>query len=420
MKNSRNSLLKIAQLLIKLTQQGDTGTLNLTAGTRSWQFFISNGVLNYAIDGAFRVRRWQRIVKRYRLRMEVLTKAPVCDVQWEYVLLCRAIRDGQIRMDQAREAIARVVHEVLFVAASESDIEFSWKGDRESRMTLSSTVTPVGLGLEQVPGVLKEVRDLQHSWQECQLPSEYINRGVSLSLSPSSEPSSQDSTLMSLGALLNGKYCVWDIAQKLDQSPLMAARMVKHFMSREVLSFKVLQDLPQPPELKLMTSHSSTLGSPAIASVQSGLTIACIDDSPTVLNQMDRILVGMGCRSIGVREPIQALPTLLAAQPDLIFLDLIMPVVTGYELCAQIRRASTLKDVPVVVLTSNDGAFDRVRANLAGAMDFMSKPVDILRIVNMLRKHTNRKATLPVNPKPNMMEMSYRGLPSRMDRVPSH
>ncbi|MEM1426237.1 MAG: hypothetical protein AAGF75_06770, partial [Cyanobacteria bacterium P01_H01_bin.130] len=73
------------------------------------------------------------------------------------------------------------------------------------------------------------------------------------------------------------------------------------------------------------------------------------------------------------------------------------------------------------VLTSNDAAFDRVRANLAGATDFMSKPVDILRIVNMLQKYANRKATaLPANPKPNMMEMSYRGLPSRLTRVPSH
>lgn len=394
MMNPPNSLLYIAQLIIKISQQSETGMLTLTAGARNWKFFFTDGVLNYAVDEYHRVRRWQRLVTRHSLNMAVLTNAPICHSPWEYVLLCRGIRDGQIQMEHARQAIARVVEEVLFVAASAAEVKSSWSGSREVQVALSSTVVQVGLNLDALQKVLKEVRDLQKAWAKTNLPSDHVNRGINLMVSPQVS-SLQKSTLLSLGALLNGTRTFWDMAQTLNHSPLAAARMVKHFVNRNVLSFETLQDTPQPPELKVMATGSWSGSSGNNSSGRhSGLTIACIDDSPSVLNQMDRILAGMGCRSVGIREPIQALPTLLNAQPDLIFLDLIMPVVTGYELCAQIRRASTLKDTPVVVLTSNDGAFDRVRANFAGATDFMSKPVDILRIVTMLQKYSNHKSNI--------------------------
>ncbi|MEM6502158.1 MAG: response regulator [Cyanobacteria bacterium P01_C01_bin.89] len=402
MKSSSNSLLYVAQLLIKLTQQSDTGVLTLSTGQKSWRFYFADGILNYAVDEHHRVRRWFRLVTRYNLNMGVLTNAPICYSPWEYVLLCRGIRDGQIRIDQAAQAIARVVQEVLFTAASEVKLAARWDGNKEARLSLSSTVTQVGLDLEGVQKVLKSVRDLLRSWSDIGLPFAHVNCGIGLTVAPG-VASPKESTLLSLSALLNGTRSFWDVAQKLNQTPLAAARMLKHFDSRNVLSFEPLQNLPQPPELKVMQATSPVVGTGGVGKrAHGGMTIACIDDSPSVLNQMDRILAGMGCRSVGIREPIQALPTLLNAQPDLIFLDLIMPVVTGYELCAQIRRASALKDVPVVVLTSNDGAFDRVRANLAGATDFMSKPVDILRIVSVLKKYANYKNNIESSPKIQM------------------
>ncbi|MGD1849480.1 MAG: response regulator [Cyanophyceae cyanobacterium] len=406
MTSSSNSLLYVAQLLIKLTQQSGTGVLTLSAGQKSWRFFFSEGILNYAVDEHHRMRRWLRLVTRYSLNMGVLTNAPICYSPWEYVLLCRGIRDGQIRIDQAAQAIARVVQEVLFTAASESKITARWDVKKEARLSLSSTVTQVGLNLEGLQKVLKSIRDLLRSWADIGLPFAHVNCGIGLTVTPGAA-SLKESTLLSLSALLNGTRSFWDVAQKLNQTPLAAARMLKHFDSRNILSFEPLQDSPQPPELKIMKAASSMIGTGGGGNqAHGGMTIACIDDSPSVLNQMDRILAGMGCRSVGIREPILALPTLLNAQPDLIFLDLIMPVVTGYELCAQIRRASALKEVPVVVLTSNDGAFDRVRANLAGATDFMSKPVDILRVVSILKKYAKKKNNIESSPKIQMENLT--------------
>ena len=184
MKSSSNSLLYVAQLLIKLTQQSGTGVLTLSTGQKSWRFYFADGILNYAVDEHHRVRRWFRLVTRYNLNMGVLTNAPICYSPWEYVLLCRGIRDGQIRIDQAAQAIARVVQEVLFTAASEVKLAARWDGNKEARLSLSSTVTQVGLDLEGVQKVLKSVRDLLRSWSDIGLPFAHVNCGIGLTVAP--------------------------------------------------------------------------------------------------------------------------------------------------------------------------------------------------------------------------------------------
>nr|WP_286186729.1 response regulator [Geitlerinema sp. P-1104] len=104
--------------------------------------------------------------------------------------------------------------------------------------------------------------------------------------------------------------------------------------------------------------------------------IACIDDSLQSCEVLERVLQEGGYRSFFIIDPLQAIPELIARKPVLIFLDLIMPVVNGYEVCAQIHRVEQLKDTPVVFLTSQDSLVDRVRAKLVKASGFLSKPVD--------------------------------------------
>lgn len=63
-----------------------------------------------------------------------------------------------------------------------------------------------------------------------------------------------------------------------------------------------------------------------------------------------------------------------------------MPIVNGYELCSQLRRVSNLKDIPIVILTGNDGIVDSMRSKISGASDFISKPVDISKILSKVEK----------------------------------
>jgi chemotaxis family two-component system response regulator PixG len=101
---------------------------------------------------------------------------------------------------------------------------------------------------------------------------------------------------------------------------------------------------------------------------------------------MQRILEPLGFEVMVITEPLQSVSILLKRKPDLIFLDLIMPNTNGYELCTFLRKTTTFQEVPIVILTGRDGMIDRVRAKMAGSSDFLSKPPDSLKVVQMLRK----------------------------------
>ncbi|NET37356.1 MAG: response regulator, partial [Cyanothece sp. SIO1E1] len=102
---------------------------------------------------------------------------------------------------------------------------------------------------------------------------------------------------------------------------------------------------------------------------------------------MGQVVAQAGYRCVNIKDPVQALPILLEQKPGLIFLDLLMPVANGYEVCSQIRRVSAFKDTPVIIVTSIDGIVDRVRARLVGATGFITKPIAAQKVVPVLQQH---------------------------------
>ena len=113
-------------------------------------------------------------------------------------------------------------------------------------------------------------------------------------------------------------------------------------------------------------------------------TIACIDDSRQIIKVMKKIITKIGYDYIGIQEPLEALPALISSKPDLIFLDIEMPLLNGYEICGKIRKISSLKNTPVVILTSKDGLIDRARAKFSGTTKFLAKPLQINKIIEAI------------------------------------
>ncbi len=115
--------------------------------------------------------------------------------------------------------------------------------------------------------------------------------------------------------------------------------------------------------------------------------IACIDDSILIYQALEKVLTEQGYRSYGVTDPLKIMPSLIRNKPDFIFLDLLMPITNGYEVCEQIRKTPSLKDIPVVILTGKDGLVDRMRAKIVGATGFLGKPVHAESVIKMLDKY---------------------------------
>jgi two-component system, chemotaxis family, response regulator PixG len=119
--------------------------------------------------------------------------------------------------------------------------------------------------------------------------------------------------------------------------------------------------------------------------------IACVDDSLAVYKNLEKIITDYGYRSFGVQDPLKIIPSLIRNKPDLIFLDLVMPVTNGYEVCEQIRKTPSLANIPIIILTGSDGLIDRVRTKFVGASGFLGKPIQSEQILKTIDKYLGIK-----------------------------
>jgi two-component system, chemotaxis family, response regulator PixG len=150
--------------------------------------------------------------------------------------------------------------------------------------------------------------------------------------------------------------------------------------------------LSTQPKFKLINSEDGGLISGIFHDrniLKSRPLIACIDDSILIYQNLEKILNKHEYRCYGVQDPLKIIPTLIKNKPDLIFLDLLMPISNGYEVCEQIRKTPRLKDIPVIILTGKDGWIDRMRAKLVGANGFLTKPVSSQDVLKILEKYTS-------------------------------
>jgi two-component system, chemotaxis family, response regulator PixG len=124
--------------------------------------------------------------------------------------------------------------------------------------------------------------------------------------------------------------------------------------------------------------------------------IACVDDSLSVYKLLEKIIIEHGYRSFGIQNPLKIIPSLIRNKPDLVFLDLVMPITNGYEVCEQIRKTPSLANVPIIILTGNDGLIDRVRTKFVGANGFLGKPIDSRSITKTIDKYLGKKSSNPI------------------------
>lgn len=125
----------------------------------------------------------------------------------------------------------------------------------------------------------------------------------------------------------------------------------------------------------------------------SGVKVAIVDDAKTIRMMMSHTLKSMGCEVECAEDGYKALGMLRRFKPDIIFLDITMPELDGYQTCTLIRNAESTKDTPVVMLSSSDGIFDIAKGQARGATAHVTKipPENVLR--QLIYNHTKlRKA----------------------------
>ncbi len=105
-----------------------------------------------------------------------------------------------------------------------------------------------------------------------------------------------------------------------------------------------------------------------------GLKVMVIDDSKTIRRTAETLLKKQGCKVITAVDGYEALAKIAEYNPDIIFVDIMMPRLDGYQTCALIKHNQNFRKTPVIMLSSKDSIFDKARGRIVGSEDYLTKP----------------------------------------------
>jgi chemotaxis family two-component system response regulator PixG len=410
------SIAELSEQIQAYSQERFTGWLDLKLENiqdRQWRLYFCLGSLIWGTSTVHPIRRWYRQLSRHCPPLVAGKESN--PRQWpDYDTLADMVKQGKIQPEQLQAVVEDQIMEILFdIIQWGEQLRYRSGGELLYRRCLGDTLKDSKIIMIPAVQAWRYALKLWEAWQRAGLED------VSPNLAPvilKPEKLREQTSLIvyrNLSTLADGNQTFRDLSVKMNRNLLALIQPILPCVRQGLIGLRKVDDFSY--SLKRVTSTTSkpqqsatavNPEQPANPERQSpSPLVACIDDSRIDSLAMHKILTEAGYRCINIHDPVQALPILLEKKPDLIFLDLVMPVANGYEICSQIRRISALKDTPVIILTSNDGIVDRVRAKMVGSSGFLAKPINAEKMLNMLRMHLH-KSMQPSTPVPSMKNNS--------------
>lgn len=393
-----------------------TGRLDVQAANgQSWQIYVNLGQLSWIEGGIHPHRRFIRQLQLAGATNAVLenvsqytlpeSEQPECI---EYHLLAKLAQQKQLSSDQVIKVIKGVLLEGLFDVVQATELASPTLQEffsQDSQLTTMADLEGVGdsfyvqvrennrpsqqgrLPHTWMQGVMNVQQEVQKAW------GRWLGMGLQ-NYSPNAAPlvnapeklkaKTSEKIYKNLMSLMQGKETLRDIAARMKRDLWGMTQVLQPLIHQEIITFVDVPDFSLFSKTEAMSGKTNSYESRRQSSSNQGL-IACVDDSPQTQKMIETIAHSSGFEFIGIYESVEALPTLIEKKPKLIFLDLVMPVVNGYELCHQIRRVEALKEIPVIILTGN--MVDRMRARMSGASECLTKPVEVDKIRGVLTRY---------------------------------
>jgi twitching motility two-component system response regulator PilG len=123
-----------------------------------------------------------------------------------------------------------------------------------------------------------------------------------------------------------------------------------------------------------------------------GVKVMIIDDSNTIRRSAEIFLSQAGCEVILAQDGFDALSKITDHEPDVVFVDIMMPRLDGYQTCSLIKRNAKYRATPVIMLSSKDGLFDRARGRMVGSDEYLTKPFTKDTLLTAVREHAVARA----------------------------
>ncbi len=116
-----------------------------------------------------------------------------------------------------------------------------------------------------------------------------------------------------------------------------------------------------------------------------GVRVLVIDDSKTIRRSAENLLSKEGYDVITATDGFDALAKIADSRPKIIFVDIMMPRLDGYQTCALIKNNTEFKAIPVVMLSSKDGLFDKAKGRIVGSEKYITKPFSKEELLGTIR-----------------------------------
>ena len=368
--------IKLFDSLQKAQVSGQLTFSDLTT-TNEWHLYLYLGAIVYGTGGRHPLRRWQRNLvsnlpqipfQLSSLQAELTErKVNLRDNVWEYEQLAHWVDRQIITTQQGETAIAFALEEILFDLTQASQVV--------CRLNQSKILSPK-LELVDSKDLIERVHETWSNWEDVGIADRMPNMAPIILQPQQLQKKTSISAYHSLCKLLDGHRTLRDLSVQLNTSTLQVVNSLLPYIQSGIFSLVDIPDLLEP-------------ATPVPSQTDNGdrPLIACVDDSMMVSHMMEQIISLAGYRFMAINDPVDAITTLISRQPDLIFLDVVMPQINGYDLCAQIRKYPEFAETPIIFLTSNSGIIDRIRAKMVGSSDFLKKTVDADELVQKVAQH---------------------------------
>ncbi len=391
-----NTEIDPTQLLTQLANEQSTGCLKIVYGSIVWNIYLKSGKL-LVVDCS--LQSLPQLVNRLRfLGYEPAAQSVEIDsdkLVWQELdrLVLAGLLD-RVQLEQISTDLTKAAFESLLWLRNE---QMTWHPDR--------LIPATGLNQHPSLNLIKTIDYYQQrlkTWQKfttiIRSPHQrpYLTNAKFLE-TPVPGGTLSAKALHQIAQLMKGRS-LRELALFLKQDELKLVQLLTPYLRHDAIClrdpgapFDRLPLIPEPdlPPVNSVEQLPEIEQKLNLAPVNRDLyQIACIDDSPLILAEMERFLGNKGKYQLTkLEDPIKASGIIFRLKPDLILMDITMPNINGYKLCSLFRSSAALAQTPIIMVTGNKGLVDRVRANLVGATDYLTKPFTEQDLLTLVEKY---------------------------------
>lgn len=372
----------------------------------SWNVYLLQGKIQYINTNLGQQERLDYLWQRFKLGSE----CPQVEQQEvsEYVQLCQALSSQQPTETDVKQQLFRFCREGLanVLSIDKTHIELV-PAKRINKAIINFSLEKLGEKLEDQVKISRHMRGYIGSpfsrlYLEQKNALKFYQIWKPKYTTPEFTKIADSHKLSTFVSLFVAKNSFYQIATKTNTDTYFLAKHLEQSITEKLIDIFPFKELTTE-ELRL--KHQAQEDTSALPQVQPGVMnpantsqsstlVACIDDSKAVQKQVKMTLEAGGYQVLGILDPTLALKQLSQHQPVVIFMDINMPNLNGYDLCSLLRKSERFKDIPIVMLTGRDGMIDRVRAKLVGATDYLTKPCDPNKLITLAKTLENVTANV--------------------------